>query len=143
VRAFGSVAERAEPMERNKGMDEGAEPDLDTLFAALADPTRRTVMNRVAGAGPLTASELARHLPVSRQAIARHLAVLREAGLVDSRRVGRETRFTLTPAPLGDLAAWAEDVGQHWDARLARLGHLVTGAASQGPAVGGDDSPPS
>jgi len=98
---------------------------LESLFTALADPTRRVVMGRVAGEGPVTASELARHMPVSRQAIARHLTVLRDAGLVDSARIGRETRFTLTPEPLDELAAWAVRVGRQWDARLQALSELA------------------
>lgn len=102
---------------------------LESLFTALADPTRRTVMGRVAGQGPVTASELARHLPVSRQAIARHLTVLRDAGLVDSARIGRETRFTLTPEPLDELARWAVRVGRQWDARLQALSELAARGA--------------
>lgn len=101
--------------------------DLDGLFSALADPTRRAVMLRVADGGPVSASELARHLPVTRQAIARHLELLRSAGLVASERYGRETRFALTPARLDDLAAWTADVGARWDSRLDLLRALAEG----------------
>ena len=65
------------------------QPDV---FAALADPTRRTVMREVSTRGSATATELALPLGVTRQAVAKHLAVLAEAGLVDARREGRETR---------------------------------------------------
>jgi DNA-binding transcriptional ArsR family regulator len=98
----------------------GDEPP-DELFAALADPTRRAILQAVAEDGPLTATALARRLPVTRQAVAKHLGLLRDAGLVTTEREGRETRFTAVSAPLDDLAAWAETTGRRWDDRLARL----------------------
>ncbi len=66
-------------------------------------------------------TELAAELPVTRQAVAKHLAALNEAGLVESRREGRETRYELTPAPLGAAMDWMAGVGAEWDARLAAL----------------------
>jgi len=92
----------------------------DAVFAALADPTRRAVIGRLAQE-PLSASALAGELPVSRQAVAKHLAALQKAGLVEPRREGRETRYTLTPAPLVDAMDWMAEVGAEWDTRLARL----------------------
>ena len=65
-----------------------AEGEAGAVFAALADPTRRAVLRDVAEQGPLTATELADRLPVTRQAIAKHLAVLQEAGLVEPTRGG-------------------------------------------------------
>ncbi|MDP1820946.1 MAG: metalloregulator ArsR/SmtB family transcription factor [Acidimicrobiales bacterium] len=100
----------------------GAEDDAGAVFAALADPTRRAVLRDVAEAGPLTATELAGRLPVSRQAIAKHLAVLQQAGLVTPAKEGRENRFRATPARLTDVGAWLTDTGSAWDARLDRLG---------------------
>lgn len=102
--------------------------ELDDLFTALADPTRRAVMLRVADGGPVSASELARHLPVTRQAIARHLDRLRAAGLVTAERHGRETRFALTPERLGELTAWTDEVGARWEGRLDRLRTLAEDA---------------
>jgi DNA-binding transcriptional ArsR family regulator len=100
-------------------------PDADArvgaVFEALADPTRRAVLRDVAERGPLTATELAADLPVSRQAIAKHLAQLRAAGLVEPRRAGRETRFTATPAPMVDAGRWLDATGAAWDDRLRRL----------------------
>ncbi len=92
----------------------------DAVFAALADPTRRAVIGRLAQE-PLSASALAGELPVSRQAVAKHLAALDRAGLVRSHREGREQLYRLDPAPLGDAMAWMASVGGEWDARLARL----------------------
>jgi DNA-binding transcriptional ArsR family regulator len=96
-------------------------PDPGLIFDALADGTRRAVLRAVAEEGPITATELADRLPVTRQAVAKHLATLREAGLVDSERVGRDVRFRFDPAPLDDAVAWISAVGERWDRRLARL----------------------
>lgn len=93
----------------------------DTVFASLADPMRRAVLQAVADDGPLSATELAARLPVSRQAIAKHLDVLRTAGLVRSSRDGRDVRFTFEAAPLDDAVAWIAAVGDRWDRRLADL----------------------
>jgi DNA-binding transcriptional ArsR family regulator len=94
---------------------------VDAVFAALADATRREVMAALAREPSLTASRLAGELPVTRQAVAKHLAALDRAGLVRSSRAGRETRYELTPAPLGDAMEWMTAVGARWDASLARL----------------------
>jgi DNA-binding transcriptional ArsR family regulator len=92
----------------------------DAVFAALADPTRRAVIDRLARE-PASASRLAGELPVSRQAVAKHLAALDRAGLVAARREGREIRYEITPAPLTAAMDWMVDVGGRWDERLARL----------------------
>jgi DNA-binding transcriptional ArsR family regulator len=93
---------------------------VDAVFAALADPTRREVIGRLAQE-PLSASGLAGELPITRQAVAKHLAALDRAGLVQARRVGRETRYALHPEPMGEAMAWMASVGAQWDDRLARL----------------------
>ena len=91
------------------------------VFAALADPTRRRVVDELAAHGGATATQLAATLPVTRQAVAKHLATLERAGLVEPRRAGRETRYHLTPQPLDDAMTWMAEVGGAWDARLSRL----------------------
>ena len=96
-------------------------PGLNEVFGALADPTRREVMLSLAERPGLTASSLAGELPITRQAVAKHLGALSTAGLVEAHREGRETRYTLTPAPLADAMEWMTDVGAEWDERLARL----------------------
>jgi DNA-binding transcriptional ArsR family regulator len=93
----------------------------DAVFAALADPTRRRLIAELGARGSATATELAADLPVTRQAVAKHLGALSSAGLVDGRRRGRETRYTLTPRPLADAARWMADVGARWDERLEAL----------------------
>ncbi len=98
----------------------GCDDGLNAVFAALADPTRREVVRRLAAA-PSTATELATGVPVSRQAVVKHLGLLERAGLVDAERDGRNVRYRLTPAGFTDAVAWMTDVGAAWDARLAGL----------------------
>jgi DNA-binding transcriptional ArsR family regulator len=101
---------------------------VDAVFAALADPTRRRLLGRLAEQPSATATELAASEPVSRQAVVKHLQSLGEAGLVTPARTGREVRYALTPAPLEDAVGWMATVGAQWDRRLARLrGRLAAG----------------
>jgi DNA-binding transcriptional ArsR family regulator len=94
--------------------------DLDAVFAALADPTRRDVVRCLADA-PATATELSARVPVTRQAVVKHLSTLERAGLVDAARDGRNVKYRLTPAGFTDAVAWMTDVGAAWDKRLAAL----------------------
>ena len=96
-------------------------PPVDAVFAALADPTRRLVVQALAERGAATATELAGQFPITRQAVVKHLGTLGDAGLVVGEREGREVRYHLTPAPLNDAVSWMATVGGQWDARLARL----------------------
>lgn len=96
-------------------------PQPTHVFEALADPTRREVLALVGQHGPVTATELAGKLPVSRQAVAKHLDALRHAGLVDRDKRGRDVRYGLNPRGLDGASAWMEDVGAAWDQRLAAL----------------------
>lgn len=82
---------------------------LGQVFSALADPSRRHLMDYLASRGTATATELTGELPITRQAVAKHLATLAGAGLVSSERRGRETRYRLTV------------VGREWDDRLGAL----------------------
>jgi DNA-binding transcriptional ArsR family regulator len=95
--------------------------DMDEVFFALADPTRREVIRRLSQEGPVTVSDLARQLPVTRQAVAKHLAALDEAGLVSAEQQGRRKRYHLTPGPMADAMGWMAEVGAEWDARLDAL----------------------
>jgi ArsR family transcriptional regulator, cadmium/lead-responsive transcriptional repressor len=95
------------------------------VFAALADPTRRHLLNHLAESGEATATELAGDLPISRQAVSKHLALLEDAGLVAPTRAGREVRYRLSTPPLDAAMAWMAAVGARWDARLAALDRHV------------------
>jgi DNA-binding transcriptional ArsR family regulator len=88
---------------------------LGQVFGALADPSRRQVIGYLADRGTATATELTGELPMTRQAVSKHLNTLATAGLVESERAGRETRYRLTEA------------GEEWDDRLDALKrHLDT-----------------
>ncbi|HXA32302.1 MAG TPA: metalloregulator ArsR/SmtB family transcription factor [Acidimicrobiales bacterium] len=99
----------------------GSSRDADGVFAALADPTRRQLLDQLASEGPLTATELAEHYPMSRQAVAKHITALAGAGLVIGERRGREVRYRVAGAGLGDAASWLGDVETRWDRRLDAL----------------------
>jgi DNA-binding transcriptional ArsR family regulator len=94
---------------------------IDEVFAALADPTRRSIYGRLLHDGPDTATRLADDVPVSRQAVVKHLQVLASAGLLAPERDGREVRWTPQPAGLDDAVAWMVQAGASWDRRLGRL----------------------
>ncbi len=121
------------------GPDRRVEARAGAVFEALADPTRRAVLRDVAERGPVTATELATALPVTRQAIAKHLAVLRDAGLVAAERAGREHRFSATPAPLHEASRWLDATGAAWDDRLGRLAHRARAAARADPRSPGPE----
>ena len=98
-----------------------SEEQVGAVFAALADPTRRQVVESLSQGTTVTASRLALELPITRQAVAKHLAALDHAGLVAAERRGRETHYRLTPAPLSEAASWMAAVGAQWDGRLDAL----------------------
>jgi len=92
----------------------------DAAFHALADPTRRAVLDLLRG-GSQTAGEIARRFPVSRPAISKHLRLLRRAGLVHERRQGRHRLYRLDPKPLKAVDRWLEQYRAFWTARLSGL----------------------
>jgi DNA-binding transcriptional ArsR family regulator len=97
----------------------------DAIFAALADPNRRAILQAVADHGPVTATALANEFPISRQGVAKHLDVLRSAGLVRASRQGRETRFEADLVPLDEISRWMSRVGVAWERRLSRLARVA------------------
>jgi DNA-binding transcriptional ArsR family regulator len=103
-----------------------AEPDsaveeVGSVLVALADPTRRRLLDLLAALGAATATTLAGRLPVSRQAIVKHIVVLDAAGLVVGSRVGREVRYSLRPAGLDATTRWMSSLAADWDRRLAAV----------------------
>ncbi|BDH10282.1 hypothetical protein HOK021_14610 [Streptomyces hygroscopicus] len=106
----------------------GSGPDaVAEVFSALADPTRRRILDALAAHGEATATVLAAELPVSRQAIVKHLGVLDRAGLVAGHREGREARYRVIPERLGVTARWMDRVAAAWDTRLSAIKRLAEG----------------
>lgn len=95
--------------------------DVGPVLAALADPTRRHLLETLADEGQASASHLATHLPVSRQAIAKHLQLLEQAGLVSGGRSGREVLYQVQTDSLEASARWMADLAATWDRRLNML----------------------
>ena len=111
-------------------MSEGTVPgELDEgLWAAVAEPSRRRLLDLLLEQGPRTPTELAGQVPFSRQAVAKHLAVLELAGLVQGRRSGREVRYTIRSRRLDDAVRELESVAAQWDTRLRAIKRLAEAA---------------
>jgi len=99
-------------------------PDLDRLFSALADPARRTMVERLSR-GPAAVSELAEPLPMSLPAVMQHLGVLEAAGLVRSEKAGRVRTCSIEPAALSLAEQWISARRSEWAQRLDRLGSFL------------------
>jgi DNA-binding transcriptional ArsR family regulator len=97
----------------------------DALWAAVADPTRRRVLDSLLEHGEATTTTLAAGLPVTRQAVAKHLTVLDRVGLVAGRRSGREVHYAVRPERLDDAAEAMARVAAQWDRRLVRIKRLA------------------
>jgi DNA-binding transcriptional ArsR family regulator len=106
----------------------GAGEAVDSVLTALADPTRRRLLELLAARGEATATTLAEPLPVSRQAVVKHLAVLDAAGLVSATRAGREVRYAVRPAALDATARWMASLAADWDRRLANIKRVAEAA---------------
>ncbi|QBD81020.1 ArsR family transcriptional regulator [Ktedonosporobacter rubrisoli] len=91
------------------------------VFLALADPTRRLLLQHLCEEGSGTAAGFATRLPITRQAIIKHLVTLEQAGLVTARETGRERRYMPRPEALQTVTAWIGDIEAQWDQRLADL----------------------
>lgn len=101
---------------------------LDDLFGALADPTRRALLDRLMHDGPRTATVLAADSTLTRQAVVKHLQALTTAGLAAPKRSGREVLYAATPERLAIVLAWLTESSALWD---RRIGRLVERASSQ------------
>jgi DNA-binding transcriptional ArsR family regulator len=96
--------------------------ELGQVFAALADPTRRRVVETLLRDGSTSAPALTSALPITRQAVAKHLATLDSAGLIERMPgAGREVRYRLREGALDPAATWMSRTEEAWDTRLARL----------------------
>jgi ArsR family transcriptional regulator, cadmium/lead-responsive transcriptional repressor len=107
--------------------------EADELWAAIADPTRRRLLDALLAHGEATATTLAGELPVTRQAVAKHLAVLDRAGLVEGRRRGREVRYAVRPERLDTATRSMNRVAAAWDRRLATIKRIAESSARERP----------
>ncbi|MGE7111561.1 ArsR/SmtB family transcription factor [Lysinibacillus sp. NPDC047702] len=94
------------------------------VYAAIADPTRRQLLNLLAKADELPLHELTAQFEMGRTAVSKHLAILKEAGLVVARKEGRETRYRLNAAPLKEIQDWISFYERFWKERISKL-HLI------------------
>ena len=107
-----------------------ATAEVDELWAAVGDPTRRRVLDVILERGDATATMVATELPITRQAVAKHLVVLDRAGLVEGRRRGREMRYAVRPERLDAAARSMAEVAAAWDTRLQAIKRIAEAAAA-------------
>ncbi len=91
------------------------------MFGALADPTRRNILELLATSGELSATALYEHFPVSPQAVSQHLKVLREAHLVEMEKRAQKHVYRLNPQTLSQFETWVQQMKQRWEERFAAL----------------------
>jgi DNA-binding transcriptional ArsR family regulator len=113
-----------------RGYARGRTDHLDATFAALADPTRRAILARLA-TGEATVLELAKPFSMSQPAISKHLKVLERAGLISRSRDAQRRPCRIEPRPLAEANAWLEEYRQIWEANFQRLDALVDEMKSQ------------
>jgi DNA-binding transcriptional ArsR family regulator len=99
-------------------------PSLDLAFQALADPSRRVIVERLSR-GPASVSQLAKPLPMSLSAVVQHLQVLEASGLVRSEKVGRVRTCRIEPAAMRPVEQWMAERRTSWERRLDRLGDYL------------------
>ena len=96
-------------------------PEPAAVFAALGEPTRMRLIDRLSDGTPRSITGLSRDMPISRQALTKHLRVLESAGLASAEREGRETLYRIDPAGLLAAEAWIGTVSAQWDGAIDRL----------------------
>jgi DNA-binding transcriptional ArsR family regulator len=101
-----------------------------TVFHAVADPTRRAVLDLLS-AGERAVNDLLAHFRMTQPALSQHLRILRDAGLVENRRDGRRRLYRLRPAPLREVYDWAAHYQRFWTDRLDRLGAFLDRTAEK------------
>ncbi len=114
----------------------------DELWSAIADPSRRRVLDLLVSNDEVSASWLAGHVPFSRQAVSKHLAVLEQAGLVSRRKQGREVLYQVE-ARLDQASRAMADLAAQWDQRLGTIKRLAEAAHAQARKSEGCGDPPS
>lgn len=113
-----------------------ASPAKHDVFQAIADPTRRKLLELLTEQ-EMAVTAICSHFPISRTAVSKHLRILSEAGLVKEQKVGRETRYHLRAEPLQELKSWLSYYERFWDNKLNALRRLVEAdPEAEGTAAG-------
>jgi len=115
------------------------DPD-DELWSAIADPSRRRVLDLLVRGGEATASTLAQDVPFTRQAVIKHLVVLEQAGLVTRHREGREVRFRIDPGRLDEATRTLAQVANDWGLRLAAIKRIAEAAHQTAKAARAEEA---
>jgi DNA-binding transcriptional ArsR family regulator len=113
----------------------------DEVWAAIADPSRRRVLDLLVTNGDVSASWLAGRVPFSRQAVSKHLVVLEHAGLISRRKQGREVLYQVQADRLDQATRAMADLAAQWDRRLATIKRLAEAAHAQAKKSEGSDNP--
>ena len=104
------------------------------MFVALADPTRRNILELLANSGELPATAIYENFPVSPQAVSQHLKVLREAHLVEMEKHAQKRLYRLNPQTLSQFEVWVKDMQQRWEERFAALDIVLDREKMKGDA---------
>jgi DNA-binding transcriptional ArsR family regulator len=119
-------------------LDQLADPDLDRIFHALADPGRRLMVDRLSQ-GPASVTQLGQPLAMSLAAVVQHVQVLEACGLVRSQKIGRTRTCSINPVVLRSAEAWISERRALWERRLDRLGDFLADAGGGLPPDEGTD----
>jgi len=98
---------------------------LDQTYAALSDPSRRAMLQRLAQTPELSVSDLAAPLPIALPTVMKHLDVLSRAGLIQRQKTGRTVMVSLAPHAMDEARAWLERTANFWSERIDRLATIV------------------
>jgi DNA-binding transcriptional ArsR family regulator len=121
-------------------LDQLADPDLDRIFHALADPGRRLMVDRLSH-GPASVTQLGQPLAMSLAAVLQHVQVLEACGLVRSQKIGRTRTCSINPVALRSAETWISERRGLWERRLDRLGgYLADAGGGMAPDAGKDRS---
>jgi ArsR family transcriptional regulator, cadmium/lead-responsive transcriptional repressor len=114
--------------------------DDDDLWEAMADPTRRKLLDLLVARGQATATTLTADMPVTRQAISKHLSVLQRVGLIERHRQGREVRYQVCEQRLAEATGALSEVANRWDRRLRAIKQLAEQAHAADRSIRADTS---
>ncbi|MBA3724721.1 MAG: winged helix-turn-helix transcriptional regulator [Candidatus Levybacteria bacterium] len=95
------------------------------MYAAIAEPTRRNILEILAENGQLSSTDISNRFPISAPAISQHLKVLKEANLVQMEKRAQQRMYTINPEPMREMGGWLEKLTKHWEEKYSRLDALL------------------